>query len=361
MGYAQMACSDRPEMPTLGGRRIGEDYGLRAWVVEKPAPIDSHPLKLVEKEVPHFGSHQVLVKVLACGVCRTDLHLAEGDLVPRRPKVIPGHEIIGIVAATGDAVSDLQLGDRIGIAWLRMTCGKCKYCRRRSENLCSAPLFTGWDEDGGFAEYATVDQDFAYRIPPKMSDEKAAPLLCSGIIGYRALRRANLPKGGSLGIYGFGASAHLTIQIAIHEGARVHVITRSEEARQAALKLGASSVGDGSQLPPEPLDSAILFAPDGNLVPRIMEALDRGGTLAIGGIYMSDIPSLSYDRHLFQEKEVRSVTANTRKDGEEFLDLATRIPVRVNTVPYNFSSADRALEDLAHHRFTGAAVLLMDS
>lgn len=332
---------------------------MRAWTVKDPGPIDTHPIQLVEREAPEPGPRQVLVKVLTCGVCRTDLHLAEGDLVPKRRGVIPGHEVIGIVEAMGSSSARFSLGDRIGIAWLRRTCGICYYCKSGSENLCISPLFTGWDEDGGFAEYAVVDEDYAYPIPDEFSDETAAPLLCSGIIGYRALRRSALPDGGRLGIYGFGASAHLSIQIALHQGARVHVVTRSEEARKLALQMGASSAVDVGEYPPEPLDSAILFAPVGSLVPQIMEALDRGGTLAIAGIHLSDIPSLSYDRHVFQEKNLRSVTANTRKDGTEFLELAARIPIKVTTVVYPFEQADKALTDLAHDRFTGAAVLTM--
>lgn len=330
---------------------------MRAWVVYEPGPIDGHPLRLIEKAIPIPGPSQVLVKVLTCGVCRTDLHLAEGDLIPRHKSVVPGHEIVGRVESLGKGANRFKTGDRIGIAWLRHTCSECSYCRSGSENLCSSPLFTGWDEDGGFSEYALVDENYAYVLPPQLSDEEAAPLLCSGIIGYRAFRRAELPPQGRLGIYGFGASAHLTIQIALHLGAKVHVVTRSEEARQAALAMGASSACDASEYPPEPLDSAILFAPVGTLVPPIMEALDRGGTLAVAGIHLSDIPSLNYQKHLFQEKRIQSVTANTRTDGEEFLELAAQIPIRVSTVPYDFHEADRALEDLAHDRFTGAAVL----
>lgn len=334
---------------------------MRAWTVKDPGPIDTHPIELVEREAPEPGPRQILVKVLTCGVCRTDLHLAEGDLVPKRRGVIPGHEIIGVVEAIGSSSARFSLGDRIGIAWLRRTCGVCSYCKSGSENLCTSPLFTGWDEDGGFAEYAVVDEDYAYAIPSEFSDENAAPLLCSGIIGYRSLRRATLPEGGRLGIYGFGASAHLAIQIALYEGARVHVVTRSQEARKLALQMGASSAVDVGEPPPEPLDSAILFAPVGSLVPPIMEALDRSGTLAIAGIHLSDIPSLSYDRHVFQEKNLRSVTANTRTDGTEFLELAARIPIKVTTVAYPFEQADRALTDLAHDRFTGAAVLTLNS
>ena len=248
------------------------------------------------------------------------------------------------------------VGDRVGIPWLRRTCGSCRWCMAGLENLCVDPSFTGWDADGGYAEQAVVDERYAYAIPRVFGDEEAAPLLCAGIIGYRALRRAELPPGGRLGIYGFGGSAHLTAQVALHEGATVHVMTRSERARQLALALGCSSAGDSHDPPPEPLDSAIIFAPVGDLVPVALQALERGGTLAIAGIHMSDIPSLRY-QWLFEERQIRSVTANTRRDGEEFLEIAARIPIRPTTTAYPFSAADQALIDLAQDRVDGAAVL----
>ncbi len=262
------------------------------------------------------------MRVHVCGVCRTDLHLAEGDLPPRRPDVVPGHEVVGVVEALGDGASRFAVGDRIGIAWLRRTCGRCTYCRRGAENLCVAPRFTGWDDDGGYAEHAVVHEDFAYRLPAEFSDERAAPLLCSGIIGYRALKRSVLPPGGRLGIYGFGASAHLAAQLALHDHATVHVMTRSARARQLALGLGCASASEVRDGPPEPLDAAILFAPAGELVPIAMRALDRGGTLSIAGIHVTDIPGLVYADELFEEKTLTSTTANTRRDGEELLELA---------------------------------------
>jgi propanol-preferring alcohol dehydrogenase len=332
-----------------------------AWVVDRPGPIDEKPVKMIEREDPVPGPGQVRVRVHACGVCRTDLHLAEGDLVPRRPKVTPGHEVVGEVDALGEGARRFGIGDRIGIAWLRRTCGSCRFCRTGRENLCVSPLFSGWDEDGGFAEYAVVDERYAYRLPRGFSDVEAAPLLCSGIIGYRALRRSNLPRFGRLGIYGFGASAHLTAQIAIKEGAAVHVLTRSEDARRLALDLGAASAGDADDQPPEPLDSAILFAPVGTLVPVALRALDRGGTLAVAGIYLTDIPSLNYQAHLFEERVLTSVTANTRTDGEELLRAASRLGLHVTTTPYSFGSVDQALSDLAGDRLTGAAVINMAS
>jgi propanol-preferring alcohol dehydrogenase len=297
------------------------------------------------------------VHVVVCGVCRTDLHLAEGDLAPHGSDVVPGHEIVGVVDAVGARTGRFTEGERVGIAWLRHTCGSCRFCLRGDENLCVEPAFTGWDADGGYAEYAVVDEGFAYRLPDVFTDEEAAPLLCAGIIGFRALRRADLPPGGRLGIYGFGGSAHLAAQVALATGATVHVMTRSPEARALALRLGAASAGDTFDRPPEPLDAAIVFAPAGEIVPVALEALDRGGTLALAGIHLTDIPPLRYADHLFQERQVRSVTANTRQDGEEFLAIAADIPIRVETVTYPLEDADRALRDLARDRITGAAVL----
>jgi propanol-preferring alcohol dehydrogenase len=332
---------------------------MNAWVVERPGPIDDHPLALVERPVPEPDPGEVRVRVLTCGVCRTDLHLAEGDLEPRRAQVIPGHEVVGIVDAVGAGTERFTKGDRIGIPWLAHTCGTCRFCASARENLCVAPRFTGWDVDGGYAEYAVVDERYAYAIPEVFDDVEAAPLLCAGIIGYRSLRQSNCPPNGRLGIYGFGGSAHLVAQVAIAEGLRVHVLTRSPQAQALALDLGAASAGGTSDLPPEPLDAAILFAPVGTLVPPALEALDRGGTLAIAGIHLSDIPPLDYQRHLFEERKLRSVTANTRDDGRHLLRAAAQIEMRVSATPYAFDRANDALRDLAHDRVTGAAVLVM--
>ena len=331
---------------------------MRAWAVRTPGPIDAGPLVEVERPIPEPGPGQVRLRVVACGVCRTDLHLCEGDLAPRRPGVIPGHEIVGVVDALGPGAAHATIGERLGAAWLARTCGQCRFCHSGRENLCLAPTFTGWDIDGGFAQYVVVDQDFTYHLPNGYDDASVAPLLCAGIIGYRALRRADLPPGGRLGIYGFGGSAHLTAQVALAEGATVHVMTRSPAARQLALALGAESAGDTDDAPPEPLDAALLFAPVGSIVPTALRHLDRGATLAIAGIYLSDVPPLDYDEHLFYERTVRSVTANTRGDGREFLDLCTRVGVTTTIAPYPFAEADRALRDLFHERFTGAAVLV---
>lgn len=331
---------------------------MRAWAVGTPGPVASKPLERVERATPRPDAGQILVAVEACGVCRTDLHLAEGDLEPRRPDTIPGHEVVGEVVGVGDGVQRFRVGDRAGIAWLRHVCGECEYCLRGDENLCPHSRYTGWDEDGGYADCAVVDEEYAYQLPKDRPAEELAPLLCAGIIGYRALRRSRLRPGGRLGIYGFGASAHLAAQVALAEGATVHVLTRSEAARELALELGAASVGGAYEAPPEPLDAAILFAPVGTLVPTALAALDRGGTLAIAGIYLTDIPELNYERHLFEERTLCSVTANTRQDGREFLELADRIKPRISVVRYPMDRADEALADLAGDRVDGVAVLM---
>jgi len=337
---------------------------MRAWVVSDPRPLhhsrlDESPLALVEVPVPIPEHGEVLVRVRACGVCRTDLHLAEGELAPRHSRVVPGHEVVGEIVQLGHGADRFRIGDRIGIAWLRHTCGACRWCRSGRENLCPQSAYTGWDADGGYAEFAVVPEAFAYRIPTSFADEQAAPLLCAGIIGYRSLLRAQLPPGGRLGIYGFGASAHLTAQVAIAQGAEVHVLTRGRQARELARQLGAASVGGPSDPAPVPLDSSIIFAPAGELVPLALGALGPGGTLALAGIHMSDIPVLDYQRHLFGERSVCSVTSNTRRDGEEFLILAQRLGVQVTTTPVPFEHADRALLDLAERRVPGAAVLTL--
>jgi len=330
---------------------------MKAWWVQTPGPIATRPLVSGERDDPTPGPGEIRVRVLTCGVCRTDLHLAEGDLEPRRPLTIPGHEVVGEVDALGPGVTEFGIGDLAGIAWLRHTDGRCAYCRRGDENLCRQPLFTGWDADGGYAERAVVDQNFAYHLPRDADPVRTAPLLCAGIIGYRALRIAHPRPGGPVGIYGFGASAHLAAQVAMHQGNRVHVLTRSPDAQKLALELGVASAGGAYDAPPELLDAAVLFAPVGDLVPVALAALAPGGTLSVAGIHLSDIPSLDYQRHLFHERVLRSVTANTRRDGDEFLALATQMGIHVTTTPYPFDRAADALADLAADRVNGAAVL----
>lgn len=339
----------------------GRTGSVRAWVVSRPGPIDEGPLQLVDREPGDPGPGQIRIDVRCCGVCRTDLHLAEGDLAPKHAQVTPGHEVVGVVAARGAGATRFAVGARVGVPWLGGTDGTCRWCRSGRENLCVSPTFTGWDVDGGYAQTVVAHQAYVYPLPDEIGDVAAAPLLCAGIIGYRALQRADVPPGGSLGIYGFGGSAHLTAQLALHLGMRVHVMTRGEGNRRLAAELGADSVGASDAVPPEPLDGAVLFAPAGELVPVALRALGRGGTLAVAGIWLSPVPALDYDRELFQEKQLRSVTANTRSDGEEFLRLAARFGIRATTRSYAFDDADRALADLAHGRFSGAAVLEMSS
>lgn len=329
---------------------------MRGWAVTgRPGGPDR--VALVERATPRPAPDEVLVRVVVCGVCRTDLHLADHDLAPVRPQVVPGHEVVGEVVATGERADRFSVGDRVGIAWLRRTCGACGPCRRGQENLCRRSEYTGWHAGGGFAEHAVVPEAFAHPLPDAFSDDEVAPLLCSGIIGYRALRRAALPPGGRLGIYGFGASAHLTAQIALAQGAEVHVLTRDAAARELALELGAASAGPADGRPPVPLDAAILFAPVGTLVPVALAALDQGGTLAVAGIHLTDVPVLDYQEHLFRERVLTSVTANTRADGEELLRLAAALDVRPRVTTYPFDRVDQALQDLADGALTGAAVV----
>lgn len=331
---------------------------MTAWQVHHPGPMRSRPLRRVTVPVPQPGPGELLVAVRVCGVCRTDLHVSEGDLAVHRPRVTPGHEVVGEVVQIGqDAGTEFAVGDRVGIAWLRHTCGTCRYCVAGNENLCPQSQYTGWDADGGYAEFATVPAAFAHPLPPGYSDAELAPLLCAGIIGYRSLLRAELPPGGRLGLYGFGGSAHITAQVALAQGAEVHVMTRGAEARELASALGAASVQGAADAPPVALDAAIMFAPVGELVLPALAALDRGGTLAIAGIHLTDIPVLNYQRHLFQERQLRSVTSNTRADARAFLEFAGTHHIEVTSPLYPLSDADRALSDLADGRIAGAAVL----
>jgi propanol-preferring alcohol dehydrogenase len=326
---------------------------MRAWRTVGDGPEN---LRLDEMPVPEPNETELLVRVVACGVCRTDLHVVDGDLPQHKSPVVPGHEVVGTVDAVGLAVERFAVGDRVGVAWLRETCGTCRWCRAGDENLCTRSRYTGWDEDGGYAEYTVVPEAYAYRLPDGIPDLQAAPLLCAGIIGYRSLHRASVPSGGTLGIYGFGGSAHLTAQVAVSQGIDVYVFTRGAAARRLALELGASWAGDTSDDPPVPLDSAIVFAPAGDVVPLALAALDQQGTVALAGIHMSDIPTLEYRRHLFGEKTLTSVTSNTRADGEEFLRVAEGV-VDATVSPYPFDRAPDALRDLAEGRVNGAAVL----
>jgi len=331
---------------------------MRAMSLAGPAPVESDPLRLDSRPAPSPGPDEILVRVIACGVCRTDLHIVEGDLPLVRSPIVPGHQVVGRVEGTGSGARRFRPGDRVGIAWLRRTCGACDACRRGRENLCERSEFTGYHADGGFADYAVVPEAFAYAIPPLFGDAEAAPLLCAGIIGYRALKRSDVPPGGRLGIYGFGASAHVTLQVARARGCEVFVCTREASHRELARRLGATWVGDIGEAMPAKADGTILFAPVGDLVPVALRNLARGGTLALAGIYMTPVPPLDYERDLFYERNVRSVTANTRADGEELLAEAARIPIRPATTTFPLEDANRALALLKRGGFAGAGVLL---
>jgi alcohol dehydrogenase, propanol-preferring len=331
---------------------------MRAMSLAGPAPVESAPLRCDSRPTPSPGPDEILVRVIACGVCRTDLHIVEGDLPLVRSPVVPGHQVVGRVEATGSSAHRFRIGDRVGIAWLRRTCGACDACRRGRENLCEQSEFTGYHADGGFADYAVVPEAFAYAMPPIFGDAEAAPLLCAGIIGYRALKRSDVPPGGRLGIYGFGASAHVTLQVARARGCEVFVCTRETSHRELARKLGARWVGDIGDAMPEKADGTILFAPVGDLVPVALRNLARGGTLALAGIYMTAVPPLDYERDLFYERNIRSVTANTRADGEELLAEAARIPIRPATTTFPLEDANRALALLKRGGIAGAGVLL---
>jgi alcohol dehydrogenase, propanol-preferring len=330
---------------------------MRAMVLDHPAPAESKPLALRDVPKPSPGAGQVLVRVSVCGACHTDLHTVEGELeLPRLP-VIPGHQVIGTVEACGPGVVDYRPGDRVGVAWLHETCGRCRFCREGRENLCGEARFTGLHVDGGYAEYLTAPADFIYRLPTGFPDEQAAPLLCAGIVGYRALKRSGIQPGGRLGIYGFGASAHVVMQVARHWGCEVYVCSRGEVHRDLARRMGAAWVGEEAERPPEPLDGAVIFAPAGNLVPPALEGLGKGGTLSLAGITMSDLPAMTYAEHLFNEKTVTSTTANTRQDGHELLELATRIPIRTEVTTYPLEEANRVIEMIKRSQVRGAAVL----
>lgn len=329
---------------------------MKACLLRSAAPIETNPLVFADVPEPEPGRDEVLVRVTACGVCRTDLHVVEGELAQRKMPVVPGHQVVGTVEKVGDQVRQLRVGMRVGIAWLHTTCGTCEYCRTDRENLCDRATFTGYEVDGGYAEYALGSERFVYPIPESFANEQAAPLLCAGIIGFRALRLASVRLGGRLGFYGFGAAAHVAIQVARHWNLEVYACTRDERHQRLALELGAVWAGGVMAEPPKKLDSAIIFAPAGELVPAALKALKKGGTLALAGIHMSPIPSLEYDL-LYHERVVRSVANNTRQDGEEFLRIAAAIPIRTQVQVFPLQEANRALNALKNDAIRGAAVL----
>lgn len=331
---------------------------MRAMLLENIAPIEAAPLRRRELPDPEPGPGEARLRVRCCAICRTDLHVVEGDLPRARLPLIPGHQVVGVVDALGPDCRTLRVGQRAGAAWLRHTCGACGWCLRGQENLCEASRYTGYHEHGGYAEYVVVPEVFAYPIPDVFSDADAAPLLCAGIIGFRALKRARVPEGGTLALYGFGSSAHVVLQLARRRGCRVYVVSRGGAHLRHAGEMGADWAGSDPQDMPSKPDSAIIFAPAGRLVPQALESLRKGGALALAGIYMSEIPALDYERHLFYERDIHSVTANTREDGRELLAEAAAIPLRPTTTAYPLHEANRALQDLKADRIAGAGVLL---
>lgn len=329
---------------------------MKACLLHASAAIEKKPLEFAEAPVPQPRADELLIRVRACGVCRTDLHVVEGELAPIKTPVIPGHQVVGTVERLGSAAKRFRAGDRVGVAWLHRTCGACEFCRSGRENLCESAAFTGYTVDGGYAEFLCAPELFVYPLPPGFGDLDAAPLLCAGIIGFRCLRKAKLKAGHTLGLYGFGAAAHVAIQVARHWGVRVFAFTRDARHRQLALELGAAWTGHAAEQPPEKLDAAILFAPTGELVPAALEASKKGGRVILGGIYMSPIPEMEY-RLLYQERVVRTVSNNTRRDGEEFLRLAAEIPIRTQVQTFSLNDANAALAALKNDAVRGAAVL----
>lgn len=330
---------------------------MKAMVLREFKPAEEKPLKLEEVQLPVPGPHEILVKVEYCGVCHTDLHTVEGELPAVKLPRIPGHQVVGTVEQLGEEASLFRRGDRVGVAWLYSSCGHCRFCRSGKENLCLEARFTGYHVDGGYAEYLVVPEEYAYELPEEFPPEQAAPLLCAGIIGYRALRLSRVKPGEKLGLFGFGASAHVTIQVARHWGCEVYVFSRSKEHRQHAADLGARWVGRPDEVPPEKLQAAIVFSPAGEAARQALRVVDRGGNVALAGIYMTPIPELDYEKELYYEKSLKSVANATRQDGVEFIKIASEVPVRTDVHVYPLEQANQALLDVKHSRINGAAVL----
>lgn len=331
---------------------------MRAQELARPRPSNQLPLHLVDRDAPETGPGEIAIEVVACGVCRTDLQLVEGDLEARRLPIVPGHQVVGRVTAVGDNVTDWHRGDRVGVAWLAGSCGACVQCLSRAENLCDNAEFTGWDRDGGYADAMVARADFAFSIPTAFNDIEAAPLLCGGVIGYRALRISGIEPGGSLGLYGFGASALLALQVALHWDCEVYVATRSRPEQARALEMGAVWAGSYHDQPPRPLDAVVTFAPAGFVVVEALKALRPGGTVAINAIHLDTIPEFPY-RFLWRERSLRSVANFTRRDAQEFLELAAAIPIATVVDPYPLADANIALDRLRLGEVSGAAVLTM--
>ena len=330
---------------------------MKAIQLKQFAPIETNPLELIDLPIHEPAPDQILIRNLVCGVCHTDLHTVEGELPEVRLPLIPGHQVVGIVEKTGDKATRFRIGDRVGVAWLNSSCGQCEFCSRGNENLCLSARFTGYHANGGYAEFMVIQDKFAYSIPDIFEDTEAAPLLCAGIIGYRALRLSEIKPGQRLGLYGFGASAHVAIQIAAHWGCEVYIFTRSEEHRTLAHKLGAVWTGTSKDDPPTKMNSSIIFAPAGELVLDALRVLDKGGTVALAGIYMTPIPEMDYVKHLYHERTLRSVANAIRQDGEELLKIAAEIPIRTTTKIFTLKDANKVLQLLKQSKIDGAAVL----
>ncbi|HEV3197281.1 MAG TPA: zinc-dependent alcohol dehydrogenase family protein [Bryobacteraceae bacterium] len=333
-----------------------ENMVMKACILPSPAAVETNPLRIVDLPKPAPAAGQVLIRVRACGVCRTDLHVVEGELPSRKSPVVPGHQVVGVVEASGPGASRYSAGARVGVPWLHQTCGVCDYCLSGRENLCESAVFTGWMVDGGYAEYLLAPENFVYALPEGFGDLHVAPLLCAGIIGFRTLRLSGVQPGGSLAIYGFGGAAHIAIQVARHWNIAVYAFSRDDHHRQLAQDLGAAWAGGSFEEPPVKLDGALIFAPAGELVVAALRTLKRGGTVAIGGIHMSPIPPLDYNL-LYHERVVRSVANNTRRDGEDFLKISSEIPIRTEVRVFPLDEANQALQDLKNDRIRGAAVL----
>ena len=332
---------------------------MKAAVLHARAPVEANPLVIEDVPTPEPGEGEILVRVRACGVCRTDLHVTEGELPVLKSPLIPGHQVVGVVEWNGPGATKFSVGSRVGVAWLHSTDGTCEYCRAGTENLCEAATFTGHTVNGGYAEYVVAREAFVYRIPERFGDLDAAPLLCAGIIGFRSLRLSGVREGGVLGLYGFGSAAYVAIQVARHWGVRVLAFTRDERHQKLALELGAVWAGGGEDKSPEPLNAAIIFAPAGELVPAALRNMKRGGTVVLGGIHMSEIPAMSYDRLLYWERSIKSVANNTRQDGEDFLKLAAEIPVRTSIRTFPLDQANAALNAVKNDAVRGAAVIVI--
>jgi alcohol dehydrogenase, propanol-preferring len=329
---------------------------MKACVLSAPHPVETSPLVYGDVPNPQPLGSEILIRERACGICRTDLHVVEGELPPRKFPIIPGHQVVGTIEARGDRSTRFPIGTRVGVPWLHRTCGVCAYCSRGAENLCESAEFTGYTVDGGYAEYMVAPEAFVYELPNDLADVQAAPLLCAGIIGFRSLRLSAVPHGGRLGLYGFGAAGHVAIQVARHWDMSVYVCTRDARHQSLAAELGATWVGSAAAEPPVKLDGAIIFAPAGELVPTALHALTKGSTLVLGGIHMSDIPAFPYEL-LYHERVIRSVANNTRRDGQDFLSLAASIPIRTKVEVYPLADANRALQSLKNDAIRGAAVL----